>query len=139
MVRRSIEPAPREAELELRVTCCVGSVVGVLDELVDEVRAVLVEVARQSFSRGGERGLQAARAGPDRRGTRGQIDVDEARAENAEAESSNLRDIVLRQKSIKGFWIAPKGSYLKKVAEIKELEARARMAGNGADRCGRGL
>ena len=33
------------------------------------------------------------------------------RAENAEAESRNLRDIILRQKSIKGFWIAPKAAY----------------------------
>ena len=51
------------------------------------------------------------------------------RAENAEAESRNLRDIILRQKSIKGFWIAPKAAYTKKLAEVRELEARLRMVG----------
>jgi hypothetical protein len=47
----------------------------------------------------------------------------------AEAESDNLRDILLRQKSIKGFWIAPKASYTKKLAEVRELEARVAMLG----------
>ena len=49
------------------------------------------------------------------------------RAEAAEAESANLRDIVLRQKSIKGFWIAPKAGYVKKEAEVRELEERVAM------------
>lgn len=52
-----------------------------------------------------------------------------ARAEAAAAESANLRDIILRQKSIKGFWIAPGKGYIKRLAEVKELEARAAMLG----------
>ena len=51
----------------------------------------------------------------------------EQKLERAEAESRNLRDIILRQKSIKGFWIAPKAGYLKKLAEVRELEARLGM------------
>ena len=53
----------------------------------------------------------------------------QSRAEAAEAESANLRDIILRQKSIKDFWIAPKESYVKKLAEVRELEARVAMLG----------
>ena len=49
------------------------------------------------------------------------------RAEGAELESANLRDIILRQKSIKGFWIAPKAGYVKKQADVRELEARLAM------------
>ena len=56
-----------------------------------------------------------------------------ARAERAEAESDNLRDIVLRQKSIKGLWTAPKASYLKKAAEVRELEARLRGCSIGTE------
>jgi len=52
-----------------------------------------------------------------------------AKAEAATAESDNLRDIMMRQKSIKGFWIAPKASYTKKLAEVRELETRAAMLG----------
>ena len=51
----------------------------------------------------------------------------QSRAEGAELESANLRDIVLRQKSIKGFWIAPKAGYVKKQADVRELEARLAM------------
>jgi hypothetical protein len=55
----------------------------------------------------------------------------QSRAEGAELESANLRDIVLRQKSIKGFWIAPKAGYVKKQAEVRELQARLRMLSTG--------
>ena len=50
----------------LQAAVCAASVTA-----LSPVRAVLVEVAAQALGRGGERGLQAARAGPDRRGTRG--------------------------------------------------------------------
>ena len=53
------------------------------------------------------------------------------KAEQAEAESANLRDIVLRQKSIRGFWVAPKASFVKKQAELRDLEARVAMLGVG--------
>ncbi len=56
------------------------------------------------------------------------------RAERAEAESANLRDILLRQKSIKGFFIPPKASYAKMQAEIRELEARLGMVGQPGSR-----
>ena len=56
-----------------------------------------------------------------------------ARADAAAAESANLCDIILRQKSIRGFWIAPKASYTKKLAEVRELEAVKRAATRPVD------
>ena len=50
-----------------------------------------------------------------------------ARAERAEAESANLRDILMRQRTIKGFYIPPKPGYEKRLAEVRELEARLGM------------
>ena len=46
----------------------------------------------------------------------------EARAESAEAEAANYRDIVFRQKTIKGFYAPPKACAVSKAAEIKQLE-----------------
>ena len=42
----------------------------------------------------------------------------------AQFEASNLRDIVLRQKSVKNFWIEPTPGYVKKAAEAREIESK---------------
>ena len=47
----------------------------------------------------------------------------------AQFEASNLRDIVLRQKSIKNFWIEPTPGYVKKAAEAREIEAKLSLLG----------
>ncbi len=47
----------------------------------------------------------------------------------AQFEASNLRDIVLRQKSIKNFWIEPTPGYVKKTAEAREIEAKLSLLG----------
>jgi hypothetical protein len=47
-----------------------------------------------------------------------------ASAEAHAAEAANYRDIVLRQKSIKGFYVAPKAGYLAKAAAIRHIEAQ---------------
>lgn len=48
------------------------------------------------------------------------------RVSRAEAESANLRDILLRQKSIRGFWVAPKASWVRQAARVRQLEATCR-------------
>ena len=47
----------------------------------------------------------------------------------AQFELSNIRDIVLRQKSIKNFWIEPTPGFVKKEAEIREIEAKLLLLG----------
>jgi len=42
----------------------------------------------------------------------------------AELERGNLKDIILRQKSISGFWIPPTPGFVKKSAEASALEAK---------------
>ena len=56
-----------------------------------------------------------------------------ARADRAKAESNNLRDIMVRQRHIRGFYVAPKSSYVSKAAQVKEMEERLRMM--GVDEC----
>lgn len=89
-----------------------------------QARAELVEL--RALAGGHASGGSGAGASGDRdEGVRagGRVASLLSRAERAEAESRNLRDIVLRQKSIRGFWIAPKAAFLKKAAEVRELEA----------------
>merc|ERR1712228_538918 len=45
------------------------------------------------------------------------------RVEAADVEANNYKMIILRQKSIKGFYFAAKAGYTAKCAEKKELEA----------------
>ena len=47
----------------------------------------------------------------------------------AQFEASNMRDIVLRQKSIKNFWIEPTPGFVKKEAELREIEAKLLLLG----------
>ena len=54
-----------------------------------------------------------------------------AQLAEAEAEAANLRDIVLRQKSIKGFWIEPTPGYKAKEAQFNELVSRGQLLGLG--------
>ena len=42
-------------------------------------------------------------------------------------EAENYRMILLRQQSIKGFWIEPTKGYVAKVSEAKALEAQLGM------------
>ena len=53
----------------------------------------------------------------------------EARVHAAAAEAANYRDIVMRQKTIKGFFIAPKATYVAKEAEVRALEAQLAQLG----------
>ena len=46
-----------------------------------------------------------------------------------DAEAANYRDIVMRQKTIKGFFIAPKATYVAKEAEVRALEAQLAQLG----------
>ena len=45
---------------------------------------------------------------------------------------ANLRDIMLRQQSIKGFYFPPKPGYQKAAAEVRALEARLSDAAGAA-------
>ena len=51
----------------------------------------------------------------------------QARAAQHEAEAANLRDILARQKTIRGFWVAPSKGYVQKASEVRQLEARLRQ------------
>lgn len=42
-------------------------------------------------------------------------------------QADNMRDIILRQKSIKGFWYPPTPGFVARQAEMRELEARLQM------------
>ena len=53
----------------------------------------------------------------------------EARVHAAAAEAANYRDIVMRRKTIKGFFIAPKATYVAKEAEVRALEAQLAQLG----------
>ena len=44
-------------------------------------------------------------------------------------EEQNYHDIVLRQKMIRGFWIEKTPQYVKKEAELQNLEARVQLLG----------
>ena len=47
--------------------------------------------------------------------------------QSAEAEARNYRDILLRQESIRGFWVPPSPAYLKKDSERLALEAKLKL------------
>ena len=49
------------------------------------------------------------------------------KAKNADLEASNLRDILVRQNSIKGFWIPPTSGYTARQQAVKQLEARLQI------------
>ncbi len=51
----------------------------------------------------------------------------ESRVAAAVAEAENYRGILMRQKSIKGFWLEATPSYVQKVQQAKGLEARLAM------------
>ena len=53
----------------------------------------------------------------------------EARVHAAGAEAANYRDITMRQKTIKVFFIAPKATYVAKEAEVRALEAQLAQLG----------
>jgi len=95
-------------------------------------------LALQARSQLTEAAVEAAHGGE---AAASQMESLRLRAEGAAAESANLHDILLRQRSIRGFYIAPKASYVHKEAEIRELVARIRMvelaAGHAADGCTR--
>mmetsp|Transcript_31132 Transcript_31132/g.79931 ORF Transcript_31132/g.79931 Transcript_31132/m.79931 type:complete len:332 (+) Transcript_31132:74-1069(+) len=44
------------------------------------------------------------------------------RTEAARAQADNLRDIILRQKSIKGLWVEPSAAYKQTAAQVRHLE-----------------
>ena len=51
----------------------------------------------------------------------------EAKVAVAVAEAENYRGTLMRQQSIKGFWIEATPSYLQKVQQAKALKARLAM------------
>ena len=51
----------------------------------------------------------------------------EGKVAAAVAEAENYRGILMRQQSIKGFWIEATPSYMQKVQQAKALEARLAM------------
>ena len=70
-----------------------------------------------------------ARASAERRSNEMALRALEARVHAAAAEAANYRDIVMRQKTIKGFFIAPKATYVAKEAEVRALEAQLAQLG----------
>mmetsp|Transcript_117969 Transcript_117969/g.328732 ORF Transcript_117969/g.328732 Transcript_117969/m.328732 type:complete len:167 (-) Transcript_117969:30-530(-) len=84
----------------------------------ENMQRVAAEEARVREAKAELAELRASQAGAD--------DVAAAanRAEAAALELQNYRDIILRQKSIKGFYIPAKPGYLAKLAEVRELEGR---------------
>ena len=52
-------------------------------------------------------------------------------AEGHRLEASNYRDIVLRQRSIKGFYFQPKAGYEAKEAQMRAIEAQMAILGVG--------
>jgi len=49
------------------------------------------------------------------------------RIKQVKFQADNMRDIILRQRSIKGFWFPPTPGFLARQAELRELEARLQM------------
>eukprot|EP00658_Telonema_sp_P-2_P085561 TRINITY_DN9783_c0_g1_i2.p1 TRINITY_DN9783_c0_g1~~TRINITY_DN9783_c0_g1_i2.p1 ORF type:complete len:425 (+),score=73.82 TRINITY_DN9783_c0_g1_i2:137-1411(+) len=59
----------------------------------------------------------------------------QARADTARFNAENLRMILLRQRSIEGFWIPPKNAYGKRLGQLKALEEQLKLAGGKALLC----
>ena len=65
---------------------------------------------------------------------RGQGRSEEARGlgaaiREASSEVANVTDLIARQKSVPGFWIAPRAVYTRKLAEVRALESRIEQMG----------
>ena len=100
-------------------------------------------VGRRSFLDNRAEHAECARAVARLRGARAEASAEgraaDARAlgrriESARAQEDNLRDIMLRQKNIKGFWAEPKQAFVAQEAEVRRLEAQLLLAeGGGGD------
>eukprot|EP01046_Picozoa_sp_COSAG06_P038106 COSAG06_NODE_4369_length_4326_cov_202.067660_2_plen_131_part_00 len=86
---------------------------------IHDSRSELSELKARQGGAGGRKGGGSAAAAAQR--------AVEGKVAAAVAEAENYRMILLRQQSIKGFWIEPTPSYVQKAQQVKALEARLEM------------
>eukprot|EP00994_Dinema_validum_P009355 NODE_919_length_1235_cov_72.346543_g687_i0.p1 GENE.NODE_919_length_1235_cov_72.346543_g687_i0~~NODE_919_length_1235_cov_72.346543_g687_i0.p1 ORF type:complete len:255 (-),score=40.90 NODE_919_length_1235_cov_72.346543_g687_i0:271-1035(-) len=99
------------------------------DAVPSEIRQFQDNTKRLAAEEAKARAAREALAEAKAKDEGGSTDIErlQQQAAVAEKEAHNLRDILLRQKSIKGFWIPPKPGYLAKLAEFKHLEGQLQM------------